>query len=123
MIECLNIWGIFLLLNYLTLNYCIYLNMNLILFILSTAGLTWILVLSKIFRPLREFITRKNSQKKSYLGEFLDGVFNCEGCMGFYSGTVVYVLQYYNIEFMLYAFAGSFCSLLFISIIKLINNR
>lgn len=97
--------------------------MDLLLFIFATAGLTWILVLSSSFRPFREYITRKNKSKKNVINSFLDGILNCEGCFGVWAGGVVYILQYYKIEIVLYCFAGSFCSLFLISLLKAVSRK
>lgn len=93
------------------------------LFILASAGLTWILVKSTAFKPLREAISRKQKMKPNFILRFFDGLLDCEACTGFWSGIAMYVLQYYKIEIALYAFAGSFCSLFLISMLKIFKSR
>lgn len=113
---------------------------NLILFILSTSGLTWILVKSKLFKPLREYFTLNynnqinnielkgfNSYRgvKLYMSYFLNSIFNCEGCMGFWSGLFSYLIIYGNISIKIlpYSFAGSIISLILIGLLLFINRK
>lgn len=96
---------------------------NLLIFILSTAGLVWVMNKSKITRPLREAISLKYKTSPNGLLWFLDSILECSGCMGVWAGLAVYTLQYYNIEIALYAFIGSFCSVFLISLLQAIDRK
>ena len=97
--------------------------MHLLLIILALVGLTWILVKSTLFKPIREFISKKNTNKGNIFIRFLDSIMNCEGCMGFWAAGVVYVLDYFKIEIALYCFAGSFCSVFMMALLKMVNSK
>lgn len=110
------------------------------LFSFATAGLSWILVKSKLFTPLREFFTLSYNNHVNYVASngvsvfswmklyfyyFLNGIFNCEGCMGFWSGIVNYLLIYKTIELdiLCYGFGGSIFSLLIIGVFNNMNRK
>lgn len=97
---------------------------QIILFILSTIGLTWILVKSPLFMAWREFLSAKNKEhdEKNWIYWFLANIHSCVGCMGFWSGLINYYALIY-VPVISYAFAGSFCSLFFISLLKMIEKR
>lgn len=96
---------------------------NLIIFILSTSGFVWILNKSKIFRPLREYISLKYKKTPNGLLWFLDSILECSGCMGVWAGLIIYLLQYYNIQIILYTFIGSYCSVFLISLLQSIDRK
>ena len=113
---------------------------DLILFIISTAGLSWILCRSKLFTPLRSFLTDSYKDKiedisaegmslilgiKLYFYYFFSSIFSCEGCMGFWAGAVNYILIYksLDINILSYGFAGSIVSLFIISLINLVARK
>lgn len=85
---------------------------ELIKFIFSTVGLTLILTNSKLFKPLREWVKKKN--------KLLEYLTNCSQCTGIYSGIIVYLLYQMNYiipiininlgELINYGFIGSFVS-------------
>jgi hypothetical protein len=113
---------------------------KLILFILATAGLSWILTKSKLFKPLREYLTGSYRDQielvaneglnfirgiKLYVLYFFDSIFGCEGCMGFWSGILNYLLIAKNIDLgiFVYGFTGSIASLIIIALFnKLIRK-
>jgi len=72
----------------------------LIEFCLGTLGLTYIITVSKLLKPIRERLTTYNLK----LGSFA----TCPQCVGFYSGFCVYLLLYYNLSILVYAFTSSF---------------
>jgi len=113
---------------------------ELILFIFATAGLSWILVKSKLFKPLREYLTLSYQQQKEvvstkgisvyqgiklYVFYFFDSIFNCEGCMGFWVGIINCWLITKNIDLgiLAYGFAGSIISLLIIALFNYLNRK
>lgn len=108
---------------------------QLALFILATAGLTWILVKSKLFKPLRERLTTSYhfyigkagvlNSVKLYIFYFFDSIFNREGCMGFWSGLVNYWIITKNIDLgmIVYGFAGSIVSLVSIALFNYFNRK
>ena len=86
--------------------------LELIKFLLSTVGLTFIIVHFYIFKWFREYWKERS--------KLLYKLFNCYGCVGFYSGLIVYFL--YKITYLIpiininlgelinYGFMGSFVS-------------
>lgn len=109
---------------------------KLILFCFATAGLSWIVVKSKLFKSFREWVTflYVSSIKGVESGKiianikykifwFLNEVINCEGCIGFWSGILNSILIYNQISVstISYGFAGSIVSLLLISLVRLWN--
>ena len=60
-----------------------------------------------------------------YVGVFFYKLFSCIYCCGFYSGIIVYNLQYNNLSFkemILYGLVGSITSLFGIKILEKINE-
>jgi len=99
--------------------------LDLIKFLLSTIGLTFILTQSKLFKPFREWCKRKN--------KLLGYLTSCSQCTGIYSGFIIYFL--YKITYIIpiininlgelinYGFMGSFiCYLTFLLLKPLINE-
>lgn len=85
--------------------------MNLFLFLLACLGLTFIITISYIFRPVRE----KSAAISPVLGKLL----KCPQCMGFWVGLIVRaldmwhlglfsVLQWSDLYNICYGFASSF---------------
>jgi hypothetical protein len=85
--------------------------MELIFFLLSCLGATFIINISYIFRPLREFV---ESKSKSF-GKLI----KCPMCMGFWIGLLFRVLMMWNsgeinnlhfndVYNVMYGFASSF---------------
>jgi len=112
---------------------------ELLVFILSVSGLSWIVTKSKVFKPLRESVSFKRkiyqlepkaveinslmSRMKLSFFLTLEQLLNCYGCFGFWAGIVCYELQKYNVNILLYAFAGSISSLIIIELIKLLEKK
>jgi len=110
---------------------------SLLIFILSVSGLSWIATRSKICKSLRERITFKKevyevmvAQKNTWFANlkvnffmFLENIFNCYGCFGFWAGIICYVLQKCNAEIVLYAFAGSMASLLLVGLFNFLDKK
>ena len=100
---------------------------ELLILLLSSAGLTWGVVTSKLFKRLREYFTMnrmlyapKNGKVKLkyYFYWFMDSILNCQGCFGFWSGVICYVLLKCGLEMILFGFIGTVVSLLFFHLIK-----
>lgn len=98
-----------------------------LILLLSSAGLTWGVVTSKLFKRVREYFTMnrmlyapKNGKVKVkyYFYWFLDSVFNCHGCFGFWAGMICYCLSKLGLEVILFGFIGTVVSLLFFHLIK-----
>lgn len=113
---------------------------KLILFTFATAGLSWILVKSKLFKPLREWLTMSYQKQidvvskggflgvkgiKLYVLYFFNGIFNCEGCMGFWTGMVNYwlIAKSVDLGILVYGFAGSIVSLLIIALFNYLSKK
>lgn len=112
---------------------------NLLIFILSVSGFSWIVTRSKIFKPLREKVSHKkniyeiavkstmmkcvNNNFKLKAFTFMDGLMECWGCFGFWAGIACYLIQLYGINIILYAFVGSISSLLVIGLINFLDRK
>jgi hypothetical protein len=88
-------------------------------FIISTIGLTFIITQFYIFKNIREFINNKS--------KLFGKLFSCTACMGFWCGLFVktMLLLYYNTLYsnsifiiLIYGFIGSIVSYTFYLIIK-----
>lgn len=92
---------------------------------IAIIGLVWILCESKLFKPLREAISKKykvaNGVGKWYkpIFWFLDSIFNCHGCMGLWAALIVYLAKDY--EIVVFALCGPILSVFVICILKLIT--
>jgi hypothetical protein len=91
---------------------------DLALFILSTAGFTWLITRSKLFVFLRVAVSKrydKNRNNKFFW--FLENILNCVGCFGFWSGVAnaLLVLMVFDITLVCYGCAGIIISLLLIN--------
>jgi len=110
---------------------------KLMLFFFSTAGLTWILNRSKLFKPLRESLTYRvetmDTMHKFHvkaplymriLFPFFESIFGCAGCMGFWSGLLNYVLIFViNIQFLSYGFSGAIISLIIVQYSSFLDRK
>jgi hypothetical protein len=76
--------------------------MLLILHTLATIGLTFIITLSSLFKPLRDWTSRW----------IIGKLFHCPMCFGFWAGLLNYLLIFQTFNWLLipYAFLGSFVS-------------
>lgn len=80
--------------------------MTIILHLLAMYGITFVIKDSFIFDGIRQFLSSKSS--------FLSHLFGCPYCIGFYSGSIVFLLTLpegiTTLDFfrgqMLYAFSG-----------------
>jgi hypothetical protein len=59
--------------------------MSIIEYLLACYGITLIVTESKIFKPFREFLKKRN--------DFIYSLFSCMMCLGFWVGTVVFLLD------------------------------
>ncbi len=96
--------------------------MNLIIFILSTCGLTFIITLFYIFQWLRDYLNRVSPK-------FLGKGIKCPACVGFWSGLIIRTMQIYHLgiildlEILLYGFIGSLISYVIYLLIKPLMNK
>jgi len=95
-----------------------------LIFILSTIGLTFIVTQSYIFRPLRDLAEKISPS----LGKLL----HCTQCFGFWSGLLIktLLLIYYHqiiwlswIIILIYGFIGSIVSYVSFLLIKPLMNK
>lgn len=83
--------------------------MDLLIFILSTIGLTFIITFFYIFQWLRDYLKRISPK-------FLGKGIGCPACVGFWAGLIVRSIQLvhlggiFDIDIILYGFIGSFVS-------------
>ena len=101
---------------------------RLLIFILCTSSISWIVVSSKLFKPLREQVSLKRirSEKRYAIAItrgfwwYLDGLLSCVGCVGVYSGLISYLILYrtLTIELIAYSFSGAIISLMITKLIK-----
>jgi len=98
-----------------------------LILLLSTVGLTWIVVFSKLFKRLREIFTigrmlyEPKSGKPTFKYRvywFFETLTSCHGCFGFWAGASCYVIQLLGLEIILFGFIGTSISLLFFNLIK-----
>lgn len=113
--------------------------MDLLILILSSAGLSWIVTKGKICKSFREKVSYKKSiydicvkstelrsfgnSTKRRLFVFLENILNCYGCFGFWAGMICYTLQKCNCEIVLFAFIGSIASLLLIGLFNFLDKK
>lgn len=112
--------------------------MELIIFLLSVAGLTLILNKSHLFKGLREFITQKDSRtvldinspkygkpKFNFVWWFLNSLLSCSTCMSVWMGFLIYGLSYktFDLNLFLYAFSASLITALLISLIQTLDRK
>jgi len=87
--------------------------MDLIIFLLSTIGLTFIITQSYIFKPIRNYLTSVNKS----IGKLI----HCSQCTGFYIGIILqFIIVMFNrndiifyisdFYYIIYGFIGSFVS-------------
>ena len=108
------------------------------IFLTSVAGLTLILNKSYLFKPLREFITKKDSRtvldvnspkcgnkKINFIWWFLNSLFICSTCMSVWLGFMIYGLSYKTVDLnlFLYAFSGSLVTTLLVSLIQFLDRK
>lgn len=91
--------------------------LELLIFILSTIGLTLIVTQSYLFKPIRNIASKMHPS----LGKLL----NCTMCFGFYTGMFIKTLLLYNNQeiislsiILIYGFIGSFVCYLTYLLIK-----
>ena len=88
---------------------------NLILFFLATCGFTLIVTKSYLFRPLREYINKKNKN----IGKLI----SCQLCFGWWASIAIFFLPA-CLLFLKYAFAGSFvCYLAYLLMEDLVKKH
>jgi hypothetical protein len=100
-------------------------------FILASTGLTLIFTWSSIFKPLREAISKKKEKVAKENGynisfkllKFIEGIFSCCMCMGFWVGIFLYypIFKQFTYEILIFGFVSSFCSTLGAAIISYLD--
>lgn len=101
---------------------------NLIIFLFGTSGLVFILNKSSMFKPIREYITKKHYEKQSknrILGFFSD-LFSCSLCMGFWASIPMFLIIYndlHNKMILPLMMCGALVSYLISSISEMINRK
>jgi len=108
------------------------------IFLTSVTGLTLILNKSHLFKPLREFITRKDnrtvldvnspkygSKKFNFIWWFLNSLFTCSTCLSVWLGFMIYGLSYKTVDLnlFLYAFSASLVTTLLVSLIQYLDRK
>jgi len=93
-----------------------------VIFLLSSIGLTFILVFFYIFKWLRDFMEKINPK---FLGKLL----SCPACMGFWSGLIIKYIQiityHYTLDLsiILYGFISSFVCYLTYLLLKPLMDK
>jgi hypothetical protein len=97
---------------------------------LATAGLTWVLCRSKLFKSTREYCSltydeievKKRFNKPQFIGKetifwFLTSLFSCYGCMGFWASQPIFLFLYRELSLnnLLYGFIGAIASLIIVN--------
>lgn len=99
-------------------------------FILASAGLTWVLGKSKLFKSFREYLSLndqlfndillKTKSGKTFFNKiagklfwFFSEMFSCSGCLGAWCGLLVSIAMFHRFDIM-YMFIGSITALLLI---------
>ena len=102
---------------------------QLIKFIFATAGLTWILCESLLFKKLRERTTdlhnfhSVHADGNRILGKLLwfpRSLFKCAGCMGVWCGIIVYFIP---LDVVLYPLIASICCYILVNMGKFYERK
>ena len=103
---------------------------NLIVFILATAGLSWIVCRSNLFKSIRESVShtyglveveRKFKKKKILIRGgfyyFLDSILGCVGCFAFWASQLNYIMIFkeISVDSIYCGFIGSITSLIIVN--------
>lgn len=78
--------------------------MDFLLFISSASGLVLVLNKSMLFKPLREYFSRKKDNKVWW---FVNSLFMCSLCMGVWVSLPVYFVLNTEYYWIMYAFSGA----------------
>lgn len=97
--------------------------MNFALFILATVGFVLIVNKSKLFKPIREGATLIHKKKKNLFYWWVDSVMNCSTCLSPYAGALMYLIQYFDLEIVLYMFAVVTCTVMFMDVLQMIERK
>lgn len=97
--------------------------LNLIIFILASAGLSYGITQSDLLKEVREKVTTRHLEKNAIditnrWWWFLNAFFNCVMCCGFYCGILVYLAIYFEMDYLLYPFIASITSYFLYELIK-----
>lgn len=95
------------------------------LFLLGTAGATYILTQGKIFKGLREKITLLRQLYKNWLFRFLDEILSCPLCCGFWVSVPVYFMTIKELDLALFAYccSGGLVSMTSYEVIRFLKRR
>lgn len=89
----------------------------LFIFLMSTAGLVWILNKSKLFKSTREYYTKaqmKNPQSLSLW--FISSLLECSGCCAVWACMPVGACVYFNFYYPLYPCMAAIFTVMVISV-------
>ncbi len=90
-----------------------------LIFILSTAALTYGVTRKSPFRPIREYISNKCDMTNKRVWYLLEELVSCQLCFGFWAGLLMYVILYiFDLQIVGYALTGAAASKLFYMITK-----
>jgi len=99
--------------------------MQLIIFLVTTASLTYGVTKTDLFKSARENASSRNIKLNegmpkiiSWRWWFLDHVLNCTFCFGFWASVPSYVMVSFGPQWLCYPFLGCAASMLFFLIIK-----
>lgn len=106
---------------------------QLVKFILATAGLTWILCDSILFKTFREKIATLHNQWHVITGGkglralilwVLRQLFKCPGCFGFWCGILVYFLVYvWELDIVVYPLIATICCYVLVNLGKHLERK
>jgi len=75
---------------------------ELIKIVFAGVGCTFIITNSKLFKPVREWVTKKSLK--------LGGMISCPQCFGVYGGMISFLLVSYKIDILVYGLMVSLVS-------------
>lgn len=95
-------------------------------FVLAVAGLTLIVVKSKLFAKPRTYFTlryekQKKAKKNVKVWWFMDSIFNCYMCFSLWAGLLLYPLK--DIEIVVYVLNGVIVTTLIIDLWQFLCRR
>lgn len=95
-------------------------------FVLAVAGLTLIVVKSKLFAKPRTYFTllyekQKKLKKRIKIVWFIDSIFNCYMCFSLWGGLMLYPLR--NVEIVMYVLNGVIITTLIIDLWQFLTRK
>ncbi len=93
--------------------------LKLLIFTLSTAGLSFAVTRTYLFKGMREYISDKAQIKNTKVWLLLESLVTCSFCVGFWAGIMMYFLIYIiSAEALYFPFMGAMVSLLIVELSK-----